>query len=174
MLRDNVTNPFARAAAAGVLAFSVVGLTGCGDTAGPEEGVSVEDVQEGGDSTEEPGAEVYDDVYGSAFYDGLNEYYGEEVTVSADVNTVVDDTSFVIAGTDDTSVDPMLVIGADSTSELEPGLTVRVTGTVYETFDLTTVEEELGTDLDDELFGDYDAQPYIDATNVDETVASDT
>jgi len=167
--------PLAAAAVAGVIAFSGVGLAACGDTAGDETGTSVEDIQEGDAPATSPttAAGTYDGVYDNTFHDGVNDYLGQTVTVSADVNEVVDGNTFTIAGTDDTSVDPLLVTGAKSTSDLEPDLTVKVTGTVQEAFDLATVEDDLGVDLDDDLYDDWDGKPYIVASSVDTSVASD-
>lgn len=61
----------------------------------------------------------------------MDNYLGEGVTVSADVNEVVSSNSFIIADTDDTTVDPLLVVGANGVTGLEPDLTVTVTGTVH-------------------------------------------
>lgn len=178
------THPLTRTAAGGVLALAALSLTACGDTAGPETGTSVEDVQEG-DAVEDAAAEdevvedeaaatgPYDGLYDSGFYDDLDSYEGMEVTVSADVNEVLSPSSFVIAGTDDTSVDPLLVVGATEVTGLEPALTVAVTGTVSQAFDLVTVEEELGVDLDDARYEEYDQQPYITASSVDTSVVAE-
>lgn len=183
--------------AAGGAALLTFGVSACGDTAGSEEGASVEDVQEdvqddeglvedeapaedevglAGEENEVVGDDVsyvYDGDYDSVFYDELDTYVGEEVTLSADVNEVLGDSAFTIAGTDDTSVDEFLVVGADGTEELEPGLTVQVTGIVEETFDVVGVEEELGVDLDDSLYNDWEGEGYLVATAVDTSVASD-
>lgn len=187
MARTTLRKPVVRTAIASVLTMSAFGLTACGDTAGDEEGVSVEDVQEE-DQEVDPSVDADSDVdtepegdadwayegnFDAEFFDTANDYAGQEVNVSADVNEVLSDDAFTIAGTDDTSVDEMLVVGADSTSELENDLTVSVTGTVQEDFDLVTVEENLGVDLEDELYEDWDGQTYIEASSIDTSVASD-
>lgn len=162
-----------RALAAGVMAVAALGLTACGedeDTAGTETGASVEDVQEGAD---EDAAGPYDGVYDSSFYDDVESYDGETVTLSADVNEVLTPTSFTIAGTDDTEVEELLVVSADASNDLAADLTVEVTGMVHDAFDLTTAEEDLGTDLDDALYEDWDGEPFVEATLVDTSVASD-
>lgn len=43
---------------------------------------------------------------------------------------------------------------------------VDVSGTVIETFVLTEAEEELGLDLDDELYPEWEGQSYISANAV--------
>ena len=132
-------------------AAAAVALTACGgDTAGPEVGTTVGDVQA------DPAA-----------------YEGQEVRVSADVDEVLDPTAFTIAGTDDTSVDPLLVVGAEESNNLEPDLTVAVEGTVRLAFDLTEAEEELGTDLDDALLEGWAGRPYLVAESIDTSVPSD-
>lgn len=164
------TRPLARTAVAGVFAASALSLTACSeDTAGPETGTDVEDVQEEDVAADGP----YDGLYDTAFYDDINSYVGEEVTVSADVNEVISPSSITIAGTDDTDVEALLVVSATEGTGLEPDLTVAVTGTVEQAFDLTTVEEDLGVDLDDDLYDAWDQEPYLVASSVDTSVASD-
>lgn len=154
--------PLAKAASVGFIAAAAFGLTACSeDTAGTETGTDVADIQE------EDAAAPYDGPYDSDFYDGVSSYVGDEVTVSADVNEILSPSSFTIAGTDDTDVEALLVIGAGEVTGLETDLLVGVTGTVQQAFDLPTVEEELGVDLDDGLYESYDQEPYIVADGVD-------
>jgi hypothetical protein len=164
----------ARAAVVAVAALSAVGLSACGgDTAGTEAGADVEDVVEEEPAEEEPAEEEpledgpYEGVYDTAFYDGVDTYVGEEVVLSADVNEVITPESFTIAGTDDTSVEALLVVGATGDTELAPETTVGVTGTVQEAFVVTEVEEELGVDLDDALFAEWEQEPYVVADDVE-------
>lgn len=74
-------------------------------------------------------------------------------------------TTSAIAGTDDSSVEELLIVGADPATQITENLTVKVTGTVKTDFDLVTAEEEMGADLD-ELFADFDGEPYIDAATI--------
>lgn len=168
------TRPLARRAAAGLVAVAALALTACGeeDTAGPETGIDVEDVQEEADE-DDAALEPYDGPYDTAFADDVDSYVGQEVTVSADVNEVLSTSSFTIAGTDDTDVEELLVVGATEVSGLEPDLAVAVTGTVQEAFDLPAVEDELGVDLDDDLYTSWEEEPYLVAESVDTSVASD-
>lgn len=170
---------FRKMAVAGILPFAAVGLVGCNSTSGTEEGADVEDVVEEEAPAEEAPAEdmaagPYDGVYDQTFYDEMDSYVGEEVILSADVNEIISPTSFTIAGTDDTTVEALLVVSAEEMSEVTPGLTVEVTGIVQEAFDLPTVEEELGIDLDDAAFEDWDGEPYVEATAIDTSVDADS
>jgi hypothetical protein len=124
-------------------------------------------VEDEGVAEDGPYDGVYDGVYDTAFYQDLDTYVGEEVTLSADVNEVITPIAFTIAGTDDTSVEPLLVIGATENNELAPETTVGVTGTVMQAFLVTEVEEELGVDLDDELFAECEQEPYVVADDVE-------
>lgn len=162
----------------GALSLAALGLAGCG-TSGPETGTDVEDIQEE-NPVEETTAEettaagtMYDGVYDQGFYDDLDSYEGQTVTVSAEVNEVISPSSFTIAGTDETTVEALLVVHDTQLSELQPELTVKVTGTVHKAFDLPTVEEETGLDLEDELYEQWNGEPYIQATEVDTSVAAD-
>ncbi|WP_432534545.1 hypothetical protein [Kineococcus arenarius] len=162
------TRPTARTAAAGVVCFAALGLTACGDTAGEEEGTTVEDIQEADDEAlqGEAATTPYAGAYDGTFYDDVNTYVGQEVTVSAEIDSIVSPQAFIIAGTADTTVDPMLVVGATEVTGLTEGAVVEVTGTVHEALDLPQVEEDTGVDFQDDLFNDYDAEPYIMATSV--------
>lgn len=187
MSRTTLRKPVIRTALASVLTLSAFGVTACGDEAGDEQGTSVEDIQEEDqevdpdvdadvDADTEPSGDAdwaFEGDFDADFVDSANDYAGEQVIVSAAVNEVVSDNAFTIAGTDDTSADEMLVVGTDANPMLESDVAVSVTGTVQESFDLATVEENLGVDLDDELFEDWDGQTYIEASNIDTSVTSD-
>jgi hypothetical protein len=59
------------------------------------------------------------------------------------------------------------VIGATEETGVEAGATVTVTGIVQRAFDLPTVEAELGCDLDDPVYEEFNLEPYIQATYVE-------
>ncbi|MGW0497748.1 hypothetical protein ACWD0Z_20695 [Streptomyces sp. NPDC003007] len=124
-------------------------VTGCGeeDTAGPDRGADVEEVQE---------AELLGDV---------DRWLGKKVTVSADVNQVINRNAFTIAGTPASGTDPLLIVSADAT-DLDKGRTVRVTGTVRERFEAVRVGDDLGLDWNDDLFTEWDDKHYIVASAV--------
>jgi hypothetical protein len=160
----------------GALVFASLGLAGCG-TSGPESGVDVEDVQEAADdpmgaeaprsaSPSVPGG-PYEGLYDQKFVDELDSLEGQTVTVSADVNEVVAPEAFTIAGTDDTAVEPLLVIYDGDLAELEAGEPVRVKGVVHTVLDLPYVEDDLGADLDGPLYAAWDQEPYIMAVDVE-------
>lgn len=167
------TRPFARVLAAGGAAALAFGLTACGEdeTAGSEASVDVQDVQQ--DAVEEEGY-AYDGIYDASFYDDVQSYVGQEVTLSANVNQVISPMAFTIAGTGDTEVSEMLVVSSNENSELQPDLAVQVTGTVRQAFEVPAVEEELGIELDDSLYSDWEGQPYLVASNIDTSVAADS
>lgn len=171
MTLHHSTRRITRTALAGTLAVSAFGLSACGsdDTSGTEEGVDVEDIQE---EDVDPDS-VYDGVYDTTFYEEVGTYDGEEVTVSADVNEIISSTSFTIAGTEDTDVEPMLVVSAEENADLEEEQTIGVTGTVQTAFELTVVEDDLGIDLDDEAYADWEGQPYLVASSIDTEITQD-
>ncbi len=164
----------------GVISLGALGLTGC-STTGPETGTDVEDVQENAEQVEENVEETGEDItedgyegpYDQSFYDDIESLDGQTVTVSANVNEIVSENAFTIAGTDDTTVDELLIVHDGEYPELEPGLTVAVTGTVHHTFVLEDVEADTGIGLDPEVFAEWETSPYIDATNVDLSVPAE-
>ncbi|MQA34738.1 hypothetical protein [Modestobacter roseus] len=175
------THRFATVAVAGTLALSPLALTACGDdTAGPEEGVSVGDIQEedeadagadtGADVTDVPPAFGYTGTYDDGFGADPNQYVGQTVTVSATVNELIGPNAFTIAGTANTSVPALLVIGEDSASGLESGQVVQVSGTVEDPFNEATAEGDLGIELTDDAFLDFQGDVYLVADSVDTSV----
>lgn len=128
-----------------------------GETAGPEEGADVEDIQQ--DEAEVPEEQAFDQ---RAFFEDPASFVGQQVTVSAEVTEVISDSAFRLTG-DDVGATPLLVMRANQQTAVEEGQVVEVTGTVRE-FDLQTVEDEFGVDLADEEF--VNDRVYIEATNV--------
>ncbi|GAA3710821.1 hypothetical protein GCM10022377_25490 [Zhihengliuella alba] len=146
----------------------VAGISSCG-TSGPEDGVDAEDIVEengsseaGSDPSADPTAVADPDLF-----DDVDSFIGQEVTVSADVNTVIDGTSFTIAGTGDASVDELLVVAPGEEAGVSEDSSVRVTGTVEESFDVAAVEEELGVSLDGTEYEEWQGQRYLLASRVD-------
>lgn len=158
---------------AGALVAAGIGtgvLAGCGGTAGPETGVSVDEIQEEAEVGADPGLPAVGDEDAAA--DDVNTYVGQRVTVSAEVNEVLSPNAFTIAGTAGSGgADELLIIMGRADTTVTEESVVAVTGTVQEAFDLTAVETEYGYDDDDGLYGDYEGDAYIVAESIDPTVA---
>ncbi|MBW0093658.1 hypothetical protein I4I73_30640 [Pseudonocardia sp. KRD-184] len=120
-------------------------LTGCGDdagTAGPEQGVTVGEVQEA-----------------QNFYEG--EYLGQRVTVSAEVTDVLDPRHLELAGRD-YGEDSLLVRTTGPVDAIQ-GQVVRVVGTVgqYHLFR----ENEGPPPVQYDMYEEYETEAYLyDAT----------
>jgi hypothetical protein len=138
------TTPTARLVATAVLAAAVLGACGTeDDTAGPEQGVTVEEIQEP-----------------QYFYEG--EYLGQEVTVSAAVTAVIDPRSFELAG-EDYGADSLLVM-TSAPAAVQEGQVVRVTGTVGQFHRLSEDDYAPGTY---DRYEKYETEAYLhDATLV--------
>lgn len=163
-----------RTAAVALFAVAGLGLAGCGEEeAGPE----VEDIEEGEvlesspppEATEDasvlPGA-PYRGAYNQEFYDDQEIYEGQEVTLSAEVEGIVSANALEISDPNNIDLEPLLVLHDLEAPDLEEGQVVEVVGTVQEGFTLATAEEDLGVDLVDELFTDYEEEPYLQASDV--------
>lgn len=140
-------------------AVAALGLAACTseDTAGPEEGVDVEDVQE---AEQDVNVGVFDP----------QPLLGDEITVSGEVSEVLSANAFRIAG--DEFGDEGLGIVTAGPPELEGGAVVQVTGIVRER-DTTTLEDDLGVDLtDDSLAGLDDVDYVVAASDVERLVPS--
>ncbi len=152
-----------RAAGATAVAMSMLVLTACElDATGRDTDRDVEDLENEFLITGEPA----DGTEASRFIDDLDSYENQVVTVSADITEVISPHSFVIGGPDETTLDPVLVVSAAEVV-LDPDLEVQVTGVVRPGFDLAAAEAELGLDLTDELYRDWDGEAFILATDVE-------
>jgi hypothetical protein len=147
---------------AGVLA---IGTTACGESAGPERGTDLEDLQaEGapavGGGGEGDFADAPDDDT-ERFLPDQASHLGQQVTVSGRIVEVFNPHAFVI-GEGDLAT---LVTRSDVGLTLQPGTVAQVTGIVGR-FVVVDVEEQLATDLDDEDLAGFESAPYIAAENV--------
>lgn len=88
----------------------VLAVSGCGDTAGPEVGLEVEDVTR------------------DEFFDATG-YLGTRITVSSTVIGVLSPESFLLAGEDD-EVTLLVLTNKPIADRLEPGDVVQVSGTL--------------------------------------------
>lgn len=175
MNRTHTANPFVRSGAATVAALSlVVTAAGCGDTADDEaldpqveEQISQleERVEQLDTRLDDLDADlVYDGLYGEQFTLNVTDFDEQRVAVTGTVEEVVTPQAFTLGGD---GVADLLVVDAQGGQQVEAGDTVRVTGTAHVAFDLPGVEEDLGTDLDDATFEEWDQGPYVSAEQVE-------
>ncbi|MCZ2839536.1 hypothetical protein [Modestobacter sp. VKM Ac-2985] len=158
--------PIARASLLGLATALLLGLSGCGEEELVVGGTDVPDVR-GEDDLTDP----YTGEYDEEFRADVDVYAGTEVTVSAQVEDVLGPHSFSIVGPDDSSVEPLLVVVPDEVPGLEPGLLVTVAATAANEFDLAEIETQLGIDLEDAQYEEWEDQPFLLATIVEESAA---
>lgn len=99
-------------------------------------------------------------------FENPDAYVGEQVTVTAEVHRVIDETAFRI-GTPDGSLH---VVTASQSPIVEQGERVRVTGTVHEAFDVAEFENDNDVDLDEDLLRDLEEEPYLAADVIEPPV----
>lgn len=162
----------ARTTAAALAAVAGFGLAGC-STEGPETGADVEDVTEGEVLESSPATEngpttgdAFVGDYDQGFSDERETYVGQQVTLSAEVSDVISDDGLVIAGTAENTVDPLLVLYDMDQVDVEEGQVVEVVGTVQQSFDPSSLDDQAQEDFTDELYQDHDQQPYVEASSV--------
>jgi hypothetical protein len=153
-----------------------LGVTACGgaDSAGPDQGTTLEDINEEGredqgdlddlqdDATEQDIAEAPNEDDSTAFFDDQDAFLNRPVTVSGEIVEVLSPHAFVIGRGDQATL--VSRPNADGVTLL-PGYVAQVTGNVG-TFILTEVEEDLQVDFVDEGYAIFEDGPYIAATDV--------
>ncbi|MGC1309219.1 MAG: hypothetical protein WA885_18510 [Phormidesmis sp.] len=93
---------------------------------------------------------------------------GEEVTIRAEVEAAVDESSFLIEDDEYFDGDGILVVNASGEPFLIPDVgdsKVQITGTV-ETFVMETAASEYGLTLTPELYEEYESKPVIVAKSI--------
>ncbi|WP_337061060.1 hypothetical protein [Kineococcus sp. G2] len=157
-----------RTAAAGAVALAALGLAGCGSQEDDLVDAFPEDAQEAAVDVADGSAEVvYDGVFDGTFYEQVEDWDGEQVTLTAQADAVVPPNALVLVPEAGTDVDPLLVLSESELDGVEAGETVRVTGALGAAFDLPRFEEDTGVELPDDRYDDYDAEPYLLATSVE-------
>lgn len=140
-------------------------MSACGDSAGPEQGTTLEELQSGGapaagGADEGDVAEAPDDDT-ERFLPDQASHLGQRVTVSGRIVEVLDPQAFVI-GEGDLAT---LVTRPEAGLVLQPGTVAQVTGIVGR-FVTVDVEKQMGADFDDEDFTEFEGVPYIAAEDV--------
>lgn len=164
-MRGTRQHSFRRLAAGAVSVLMLsAGVAGCGDAA-DDPGVTVGEIQQDEpDNAVDPSGEhlaPFDDE----FYQAVESYDGQHVTVTGRVDDIVSDNAFTIVGVEDSGTEPLLVVHADPVDGLSGDAVVEVTGTVHKTLDLPQVEDDLGAELGPEVES-WVEEPYLDAEAV--------
>lgn len=165
------------------LVLAVGGLAACGDddadtTAGvAATAAPTEDAAGAEEAFEDVG--VDDLEYGLQIeeLDEIARLDRQQITLRGEVGQFLEPAAMTIIGGESAVAEPLLVLAAPAEGELAVGELARVQGTVYGSFNRTNVQEELGIELDEDAFGQFEGQPYIlstEVTAVDEASPSPT
>lgn len=150
------------------------------DSAGPDAGVTVSDLEElqGRVDVLEEEIATLEGEDGAAGEEEP-ELVGQTVTVSGEVTRTVDANGFVISGAEGEGLEtlgPEIGEGILVVSANDPGVSegdvVQVVGTVQQ-FVVSDFEEDLGTELDDDLYADFEDQVALMARSIDTTVPAE-
>ncbi|HEV2071758.1 MAG TPA: hypothetical protein VGR26_18390 [Acidimicrobiales bacterium] len=161
----------------------LIGACAQDDSAGPDAGVTVSDLEDlerritaledRVGAAEEQGDAAVD---GGAIED--EELIGQTVTVSGEVTRTVDVNGFVMSSDDEdlAALDSQIGDGILVVSASDPGVSqgdvVQVVGTVRE-FVIADFESELGIDLDDNLYLEFEDQVALTARSIDTNVPAE-
>lgn len=142
-----------------LLLLSALLIAACGgESAGPEQGADVEDIQQ------QDQTEAFDE---RRFFENPDDFVGQQVTVSGKVTEVLRPRAFRLSG-EDVGATPLLVVSAQE-ANVDEGQVARVTGTVRR-FDIPEWVREFGRDFgfdfNDPGFQEFVGRPAIVAQSV--------
>lgn len=154
------------------LVLAVGGLAACGDddaatTAAPDVTAAPTEDQAGAEEAFED-VGVDDVEYGVQIeeLDEITRLDRQQITLRGEVGELFDPSAMTIVGGESAVAEPLLVLGVPEESDVTVGEPARVQGTVHASLDRSLVQEELGIELDEQTFGQFEGQPYITATQV--------
>ena len=162
-----------------VLLLAIVGLSGCGrdnrgaatrERAADEATQRDRDLQRQTDMGREGGHTIQN------INKEPQNFYGKTVTVSGEVDKLLNPRAFQVSGEGMTNNDIIVITKkplSDMTAQaaqLTEDARVQVTGTVRR-FDMAAVEKEVGFDLDDKMFSDWRDKPVVIAESITITPA---
>lgn len=151
----------ARVLTATLAAVIALGLAGCNrDDPIPADGEFMGNSVPPAEGTGQEDGVVYEDPFDQEFIDEAATYVGQRVTISGEVGRTLSADTFTLSG----AADPMLIVEEQEILEVSEGQSVEITGTVRENFSVAEVEEQLGIELDDELYTDFEGDYYVVAT----------
>lgn len=130
--------------------------TACGDDAGSAPPTAVAEAEESIGGVDDRGL-------GGVAQEAFADRVGETVTLPGEVAQIVGPSGFTIGG-DELGETPLLVTTSVN-PEVDEGDTVTVQGEVIE-FSVAGVEEDLGVDLIDNDFEDFQGDPAVKASQV--------
>ncbi len=109
------------------------------------------------------------------------EFIGADVTVSGEVGDLVGPQAFTIGGEEFLGTDELLILGAEELPEIVTGVDeeflenepeivgtddiVQITGTVGQ-LEVNALEDDFGSDIDEDLFAEYEDEPFIVAEEI--------
>ncbi len=146
---------------------AVLLLASCGQE---QEGAGGEESVPTGEEEESAGQAIGVSV--ADVTDNPDELYGKQITLSGLVTEVVGPNAVAIGGDEFIGGEPVLILGAKKLPQIVEGLPegepfevqqqdlVQATGTLRE-FNVSEVENDIGYELDDNLFSDWEGEPVL-------------
>ncbi len=137
---------------------------------GQQEGAGAEETVPTGEEEESGGQAIGVSI--ADVTDNPSEFYGRQITLSGLVTEVVSPNAVAIGGDEFVGGDEVLIVGAQQLQQIVEGIPegepfeiqqqdlVQATGTLRE-FNLTEVEEQVGYDLDDNAFAEFEGEPVL-------------
>ncbi len=150
-----------------VLVTACAGLAGCAEDEDLAAGTEVElpDIRGPGDL-----ADIYIGALDEDFRGDLDVYTDVEVTLLATVEEALSPRAFTATAPDGAEVEPVLVVTAGRAAEMEPGDGEEwiIAATPLEDFHAGTVADELGIQLPEDRFEEWDGETFLVATVLEE------
>lgn len=149
----------ARVLTAALVAATAVALAGCNEddpipADGEPVGVPAPEIEE---TFPDDNRVVYEGQYNQLFIDESENYVGQQVTISGEVTRTLSPETFAIAG----PANPMLIVEEQEIPAVDDGESVEITGVMQENFSVVETEEQLGIELDESLYADFEGENYV-------------
>lgn len=151
-----------RVLSATLVAVTALGVSGCNrEDPIPADGEFMGNTAPAAEGTPtEENRVIYEGQYNQEFIDESANYVGQQVTISGEVSRALSPETFAIAG----PANPMLIVAEQEIPAVSEGEFVELTGTMRDSFSVAEVEEQLGIDLEDELYSGFEGEDFLMAT----------
>ncbi len=152
-----------------LLALTGAVLSGCGPDMSPQRGSGAEQLEIRDAEDVEELEDVYVGPLDQAFYEDIESYDLQVVTLVAEVSEVLAPRAFTVTAPEDPDVGPLPVVCVRGAGEvdLNPGASLLMAATPMRDLEPGEVADDLGLDVDADELEEWEGQTFLVATTVE-------